>query len=137
MFKFSNSSLDNMRGVNAELQLIFHEALKISPIDFGIPSEGGLRTAGEQNQLFQKGVSKCDGITNKSNHQSGNALDFYAYVGKASWNKQHLAMIAGVILSVGAKLYHEGIVSIELRWGGTFGSSSFLGWDYPHMEVKV
>lgn len=127
-----------MEGVHSELIIIFTEAIKNSPIDFGIPNQGGLRTAGEQNQLFQKKVSKCDGIQNKSKHQSGGALDFYAYVnGKASWNKAHLSMVAGVILTTAKRLKKEGKVSFDLKWGGTFNSNRFQGWDMPHFEIVL
>jgi len=136
-FKFSERSLECMEGVDEEMQLVYKHAIKDSPIDFGIPGHGGLRTAGVQNTMFIKGVSKCDGIKNKSNHQSGDALDYYAYVnGHASWRPIHLAMVAGVILSTAKKLKRDGVISIELTWGGTFGSNDFDGWDKPHMEVK-
>ena len=135
-FKFSNSSLKNMEGVNEDIQLVFKHAIKDSPIDFGIPSTGGLRTEGCQNELFIQGLSKCDGFDKKSNHQSGNALDFYAYVnGHTSWRPLHLSMVAGVILSTAAKLKRDGVVDINLTWGGTFGSDEFDGWDMPHIEV--
>lgn len=136
-FKFSKNSLKNMSGVNEELCLVFHHAIKVSPIDFGIPNDGGLRTTGQQNELFSKGLSKCDGFEKQSNHQSGMALDFYAYVdGSASWRPQHLSMIAGVILSTALKLKKDGVIDIDVKWGGTFGSNAFDGWDMPHMEIS-
>jgi len=136
MFKFSKRSAERMKGVHPDLVVIFTEALKNSPIDFGIPEFGGLRSQGEQNILFQKSLSKCDGFDKKSNHQSGNALDFYAYVdGRASWQKYHLSMVAGVILSTAKRLKKSGKINSELNWGGTFGSDNFTGWDMPHMEI--
>lgn len=135
-FQFSQRSLDRMSGVHPDLQLVFQAALDDSPIDFGIPGHGGLRTEGEQNELFVKGKSKCDGFNEKSNHQSGNALDFYAYVnGYASWDKAHLSMVAAVILSTASRLKIEGLINIELKWGGEFDSDEFKGWDLPHIEI--
>ena len=29
----------------------------------------------------------------------------------------------------------EGLIDIELKWGGTFGSNRFQGYDYPHIEI--
>ncbi len=82
--------------------------------------------------------SKCDGVLTISNHQTGNALDYYAYInGKASWDKVHLSIIAGVIMSTAKRLLKEGKISIKIKWGAEFGSNSFHGWDYPHMEVVV
>lgn len=138
MFRFSNSSLERMSGVNSQLVLVFTEALKVSSIDFGIPQDGGLRSAERQNEMFLDPDIKtgCDGYENESNHQTGDALDFYAYIGgKASWEKHHLSMVAATLMLTAARLRKEGKISIEVKWGGTFGSSTFNGWDMPHMEV--
>jgi len=134
--KFSKRSAERMKGVHADLIVIFNEAIKHSQVDFGIPESGGLRTAGEQNLLFQKNVSKCDGIQDKSLHQSGDALDFYAYVnGKASWDKVHLSLVSGVILATAKRLKKEGKINSTVRWGGEFSSNSYHGWDMPHFEI--
>ena len=136
-FSFSRASTQNMAGVHNDLITIFTEAIKNSPIDFGIPSSGGLRTAGDQNLLFQNGSSKCDGFDKVSYHQTGNALDFYAYVnGEATWDKVHLAMIAGVVLSTAKRLLKEGKINSKIKWGGEFNSDTFHGWDYPHIEIS-
>lgn len=137
-FQFSKRSAERMKGVNTDLIKIFNKAIKISPIDFGIPKHGGIRTVTEQNILFNDGLSKCDGYNLKSKHQSGNALDFYAFVdGKASWDKVHLAMVASAILTSANELKKRGEINIDLRWGGTFNSDTFDGWDMPHIEVKL
>ena len=136
MYQFSASSMKRMVGVNDQLIAVFLEAIKVSLVDFGIPKDGGKRTETEQNFLYNKKVSNCDGINDISNHQTGNALDFYAYVnGKASWNKVHLALIASCILTVAKRMKKEGLIDIELKWGGTFGSNRFQGYDYPHIEI--
>jgi len=126
-FQLSNNSIMNLSGVDDRLIDIADVAIKLSPIDFGIPSTGGLRTQQDQAKLFTDGVSKCDGVNNKSYHQSGKALDVYAYVdGKASWNKSHLTTIATAMLQASAQLGYE------LKWGGLWKS-----WqDYPHFEIK-
>ena len=101
-----------------------------------------MRRDERQHELFLRSVSKCDGYEKRSNHQIkpgeefGRALDFYAYVnGKASWESHHLSMVAAVILSTAQRLLEEGQVTIELRWGGTFGSDCLDGWDKPHIEI--
>jgi peptidoglycan L-alanyl-D-glutamate endopeptidase CwlK len=137
-FKFSKRSIKNMYGVDGELVLVFLTAIEVSPIDFGIPSLGGLRSTLEQNVLFLEKKSHADGYRTLSKHQYGEALDFYAYVdGSASWEKHHLAMVAGVILTVAKELLERGVITFELTWGGTFGSNDLDGWDMPHMEKKV
>ena len=129
-YYFSKRSLEQLKGVDPRLQELMQNAIKVSPIDFGIPQFGGLRSAEEQQILFKKGVSKCDGFKLKSRHQSGKAIDIYAFVaGKASWKKHHLALVAGVIISEAER------IELNIKWGGTFGSNEFEGWDMPHFEL--
>lgn len=127
MFKLSNTSKQRLQGVNPELLRVIDLALTISLIDFGIPADGGIRTAERQNELFKQGLSQLDGYKKLSNHQTGNAFDVYAYVdGKASWNELHLTHVATAILSAASQL------GVPLRWGGHFGAN---GWDKPHFEI--
>lgn len=144
MFEFSEASLSNTEGVHPDIIIVFTEAIKVSPIDFGIPGGGGVRSGILQNQMFldPDTVTNCDGYEKISNHQIpegekfGRALDFYAYVnGRASWDGCHLSMVAAVILSTAERLRRRGIISIRLRWGGEFSSVSFDGWDKPHIEI--
>jgi peptidoglycan L-alanyl-D-glutamate endopeptidase CwlK len=127
MFNLGKNSLNNLIGVDERLIDIAEVAIKLSNIDFGIPSTGGLRTEEVQAKLFADGVSKADGVNSKSYHQSGKALDVYAYVdGKASWDKLHLSLIAAAMLQASAQLGYE------LKWGGLWKS-----WqDYPHFEIR-
>lgn len=126
MFRFSQRSNQRMEGINVSLLLIAHEALKITKIDFGIPHLGGFRTAQEQRQLFDDGKTKADGLINLSNHQSGNALDFYAWVdGKPSWEKEHLAQVACAFFQVASKLDEK------IEWGGLWHSIV----DMPHIQL--
>jgi len=135
MFKFSSTSRLRMSGVNPEMLEIANLAIKISKIDFGIPQFGGVRTAEEQAQLFANGKSKADGVNNLSNHQSGRALDFYAYVdGRASWERDHLAMVACAFLQAAS------ILGYSLSWGGLWSSNKTIngipyGWDAGQIEL--
>jgi len=125
-FKLGKNSTLNLVGVNEDLIEIVNLAIKITKVDFGIPSDGGVRTKERQNELFRDGKSKADGYVKLSNHQSGNALDFYAYVdGKASWDELHLAMVAAAYLQASSILGHR------LGWGGLFRSFK----DFPHVEL--
>ena len=126
-FKLGKNSINNLAGVDGRLIAIADLAIELTNIDFGVPSTGGLRTEADQAKLFADGVSKADGVNNKSYHQSGKAMDVYAYVdGKASWDKLHLAVIASAKLQASAQLGYK------LKWGGLWKS-----WqDYPHFEIK-
>jgi len=95
----------------------------------------GIRTAEQQNALYQQGRSKpgkivtnCDGIRNKSNHQLkadgfGHAVDCCFVVdGKPSWDSK-----------LPWNLYGEMVKSQNLSWGGSF--KSLVGGDSPHAEL--
>lgn len=124
-FFLSDKSLDHMEGVHDELEAVCHRALALSSIDFGIPSTGGLRTAREQQALYQLGKSKRDGFIRLSEHQSGNALDFYAYVdGRASWDEYHLTTVAAAFLQAASEL------GVKLQWGGHWRGFT----DMPHVQ---
>ena len=127
MFSLSTNSKKNLIGVDDRLTEIVDLALTLSNVDFGIPSTGGLRTAETQARLFEEGVSQRDGVNKLSYHQSGKALDVYAYVdGRASWDKLDLALVAAAMLQAAAQLGYP------LKWGGLWQS-----WqDYPHFEFN-
>jgi peptidoglycan LD-endopeptidase CwlK len=130
MYSFGTKSQANMQGIDPRLAELMSRAIKKSPIDFGIPAGGGKRTPEQQHELFVAGKSKCDGYKVKSNHQSGLAVDVFAYIdGKASWDREHLALVAGVVLSEAIQM------GLKVRWGGEFGSKVYKGWDSPHFEL--
>lgn len=137
MFKLSDKSKQRREGIDPRLIEISDLAIQISVIDFGIPGDGGLRIAERQHELFKDGKSKADGYDKLSEHQSGNALDFYAYVdGAASWEPEHLAMVAAAFLQAAAMLGYK------LKWGGLWKSERSkiingvpYGWDMPHVQL--
>ena len=127
-YALSKTSSERLHLVDSRLYHIINLALTISKIDFGIPVDGGRRTASRQHELFLSGKSKADGYSKLSNHQSGNAFDVYAYVdGKASWNESHLTHVATAILAAASQL------KTPLVWGGHW--KSFV--DMPHFELKL
>ena len=131
MFKLGQNSLNNRAGVDHRLIEISDLAIQISNIDFGIPSSGGLRTVEDQAKLFTAGKSKADGRTHKSYHQTGRALDVYAYVnGKASWDKAHLALIAVAMLQAASQLGYR--LESGVLWNK---SGEPYGWDCPHFQL--
>ena len=122
----SASSLRRREGIDPRLIGIDNLAISITHIDFGHPEHAGLRDAQEQNELFLGGKSKADGYEKLSKHQSGLALDFYAYVdGHASWKEEHLALVAIAYFQAAS------ILGYGIRWGGFFKSFK----DYPHIEL--
>ena len=74
MYILSETSLKMLKGVHPNLVNFMTELIKISPWNFKITA--GVRTAEEQNRLYQKGrtapgtkVTNVDGYKLKSNHQ--------------------------------------------------------------------
>lgn len=127
MFTLSENSKKNREGVDSRLIEISDLAIRISLVDFGHGRDAGLRTAARQNELFKQGVSKADGHTKLSNHQSGRALDFYAFVdGRASWQPEHLTSVAAAFFQAACILGHR------IEWGGLWRPN---GWDKPHIEL--
>lgn len=137
MYVLSTRSKQNRKGIDPRLIEISDLAITISIIDFGHPSYAGLRSSKIQNQLYQKQLSSCDGYTYISNHQKGEALDFYAYVnGKASWQHDHLTIVAVAFLQSAS------ILGYKIKWGGLWRTDSSkringipYGWDMPHIEL--
>lgn len=126
-FKLSKTSTNNLSGVDYRIIKILELALTISVIDFGIPKHGGYRTKITQKKLFDKGLSKCDGVKIKSKHQLSMAFDVFAYVdGKASWDRYHLTQVATAILQASS------ILGYSLEWGGLWKKFT----DMPHFELK-
>lgn len=136
-FYLSDRSIERRVGVIPELIAISDRALELTPIDFGIPADGGLRTFKRQRELFNLRRTQCDGRFKISPHQVGYALDFYAFVnGKPSWNPEWLAPIAAAHLQAAAEL------GIRLEWGGFWKNKKKAdengirwGWDCGHIEI--
>ncbi len=126
MYALSKKSKERRKGVDKRLIEISDLAIQITVIDFGIPRDGGFRNAHRQRELFDDGKSKADGFEKKSFHQSGKALDFFAYVdGKASWDTEHLAMVAAAFLQAAS------LLGYGLKWGGLWTGFK----DMPHVQL--
>jgi peptidoglycan L-alanyl-D-glutamate endopeptidase CwlK len=127
-FKLGANSLNNRAGVDPRLIEISDRAIQISIIDFGHPQYSGLRTVEDQAKLFTAGKSMADGRTNKSFHQTGRALDVFAInpeTGKASWEKEHLAIVAVAFMQSANELGYK------LEWGGLWTGFQ----DMPHFQL--
>lgn len=144
-YKYSPNSqkkIDSTIGAMGKLcaeALIIANSRKLHCPDFGISH--GLRTAEEQYELFMtnreknsdgtftitgKVLTNCDGIVIKSSHQSGKAIDFYAYVdGKTNYEPTNMALIATCFFEAASNL------GINIDWGGSFRSIS----DGAHIEI--
>lgn len=141
MYTLSETSLKMLKGVHPNLVNFMTELIKISPWNFKITA--GVRTAEEQNRLYQKGrtapgakVTKVDGYRLKSNHQIkfdelGYATDIGVIVNgeyKGTWKDFHYyqdiyntAKKAGLLEKYG------------IEWGGNCWKTFK---DAPHWQIK-
>lgn len=127
MSALNERSLDRLKGISPILITILIEAAQSSPIEFQIPEDGGLRTPERQNELFKKGVSKCDGYKNISEHQKGTAFDIFLMIdGKASWDKPRLKQV----------MYHIKDVALKHNVSLNLGCDWVKFVDYPHAQIK-
>lgn len=138
MFKLSQNSKKHREGVDPRLIEVSDRAIEITLVDFGHDRFGGLRTPELQNELYRNGKSQRDGYNIKSYHQTGKALDFYAYVdGKVSYYQPHLAMVACSFFQAASDLNYR------ISWGGLWRSKNPItinsipyGWDCPHIQLE-
>jgi peptidoglycan L-alanyl-D-glutamate endopeptidase CwlK len=89
----------------------------------------GLRTIQQQQDLYAQGrtrpgkiVTQCDGVVNKSNHQSGRAVDCtFLLDGRPHWPEK-----------APWRLYGEIAKALGFAWGGDWPSRKI---DRPHIEL--
>lgn len=120
MFRFSQRSENNLKGVHPDLVKLVRATLAESPVDFGITE--GLRTAERQRQLLAEKKTQ----TMNSRHLTGHAIDFVVYLGKnITWDFSYYKKVADVFKAQAKKL------GIDIVWGGDWVTLV----DGPHIEL--
>lgn len=161
MNEFSAESKTILGTCHDDLVAIMQEAIRISPIDFGIVY--GHRSPDLQLELFKHGrefrngkwiitdpkkvVTNSDGTTNLSNHNytPSRAVDIRIFIDgrpDLAYDPEHLSHVAGIVLTVGAYLYDRKLISHRIRWGGNWDGDGIILqdqtlWDRPHFEIIV
>lgn len=158
MHRLSNSSKAKYDTLHTDLQVVIDNALKYSPIDFGL-SEGH-RPPEKQFEYFKKGRKEVNGtwiIEDKSkvvtykdgyekkgkhNYSPSLAFDFFASVPgqNLTWDTNHLVALGSTFVALANKLYDEGKITHKLRWGGNFDMDGHIlepgsFRDSPHLEL--
>lgn len=134
----SSRSRRHIDSVDPRLGAVVLAALEAAPpwLDFAVIS--GRRTTKEQQTLFARGrdaagnivdqsevVTYADGVTTKSNHQSGRAIDIVAYeAGDVTWDEVEIATRAAYI--VGFAAAHGVTLTGGIKWG----------WDEGHLQLE-
>ena len=121
MYKFSKRSLNNLKGIDARLVVLFSLMLDYSPFDFIVTE--GLRTIERQKQLLIEGKS----TTMNSRHLKGGAVDVVLLVqGKINWDISNYKLFSIEVKKVAKKL------GFKITWGGDW--KSFV--DGPHFQIE-
>lgn len=125
-FKFSQASLEKLKGVHPDLIKVVTLALAKSEVDFKVIE--GLRTQERQNQLYVQRKTK----TLKSRHLTGHAIDIVPL--PLDWNNiTAFGKVAKAMFEASREL------KIPIRWGGDWnrnGSSKDEPfYDGPHFEL--
>lgn len=125
-FRFSQRSLNNLKGVHSDLVKVVRRALEISELDFTVIE--GVRTKERQAQLFKQGATK----TMNSRHLTGHAVDIVPY--PLDWNDlEKFGKLAKAMFQASKEL------KIPIRWGGDWNrngrSDDEKFYDGPHFEL--
>ncbi|OOF40857.1 peptidase M15 [Rodentibacter mrazii] len=125
-FRFSQRSLDNLKGVHSDLVKVVRRALEISEIDFTVIE--GLRSKAKQKRLFAQGATK----TMNSRHLTGHAVDIVPY--PLDWNDlEKFGKLSKAMFQASKEL------KIPIRWGGDWNrngrSDDEKFYDGPHFEL--
>jgi peptidoglycan L-alanyl-D-glutamate endopeptidase CwlK len=120
--KFSQRSLDSLKGVHPDLVRVIAMALHTSPVDFVVIE--GTRTKARQEQLFKEGATR----TMNSRHLYGLAVDLMPIdpkTGKGSFDWPLYHKMAPAVLDAARSL------GISIEWGGNWTTFK----DGPHFEL--
>lgn len=110
-FSFSAKSSERLAKVHPDLQRVFNEAIKNSPLDFSITE--GLRTKERQKELFSAGKSQ----TMNSRHLTGKAVDIAVLVdGKVTWDVKYYRIVTDHVKAVAKELNIPIVCGID--WTG-------------------
>ena len=123
-FYLSQRSLKKMKGVHPDLVEVVRHAIDIVEVDFGVLE--GLRSTKRQQELFQQKASLLDGVTKKSRHQTGHAVDLVAYIGnEVRWDWPLYHKISKAMKTAAKEL------NVPLEWGGDWKRFP----DGPHFQL--
>ena len=120
-FKFSQRSLDNLKGIHPKLAQVVYRAIQITDIDFAVTD--GLRTAEEAAANRAKGTS----YRKRSKHEDGLAVDLTPYVnGKLVQGKEEDWPYFNQLSKWMFQAAED--VGVKIEWGGN--------WKYVIVESR-
>lgn len=124
-FKLGDKSLNELKGVHADLIAVVKRAIELSVQDFSV--HDGIRTLDEQKELVRRGASQ----TLDSRHITGHAVDLVPYInGKLRWEWDPIYKIADAVRIAANEL------GTPIRWGGAWDVSFTETSDSPEDLVS-
>jgi len=143
MYGFGAKSKARLDTCHEDIQAIMNEVIKI----YDVSVIEGHRTLEKQQEYYNTGKSKLDGITKQSKHQSypSMAIDIMPY--KAGTNAfsgkeldtRRFYFMMGIVKAVAARLLEEGKITHKVRfgidWDGDDVFSDQRFHDAPHFEL--
>lgn len=121
MYKFSQRSLEKLKGVDERLVEIMTIALSRSENDFGITE--GLRDIETQKRYVAEGKSQ----TMKSYHLKGKAVDVVIYKDKkVTWDLKYYKELNELVQEIAKEKGYK------ITWGGNWKSLV----DGPHFQIE-
>jgi len=137
MFRYGEKSLEHIRKLHKDLQLILGEAIKYVDITV-IDSH---RDEDTQNKYFKEGKSKVKFPNSKHNKFPSMAVDIIPLKfpnNFKDWAK--FAYMIGIVKGISEEMYKNGTIKHRLRFGldfnrdGILFNDSFI--DAPHIELE-
>ena len=131
MFKFSTKSEQLLNTIQKELNILAHEVIKISPINFSITE--GHRSKMKQKELYADGKSKIDGEIKLGKHQLGKAIDIVCCKEGYTEPLRDIYIVIGLFIAKAKEL------NINIRVGALWKKSSTKDNDFIdafHIELK-
>lgn len=129
MYELSAKSEANMLGLHPDLIRLAHQAIVITPFDFGINSST-VRTIEEQKKLVEDGKSKTMASRHIPENNESNlscAIDFNVYVdGRITWNIEYFRPVAQAFVTAAIDAGIQ--IDLGILW------RTFI--DGPHVELN-
>lgn len=91
-------------------------------VGYDVILDWALRPRDVQNQMYEQGLSKCDGVTKISQHQRGLAIDLYIIEDDKDFR---------LVISNDKEKYKK----LHEYWS-SIGGEEIINWDGGHFEVK-
>lgn len=118
MFSFSIRSEQILNTVQKELNILAHEVIKISPIDFSIIE--GYRSKVKQKELYFNSKSRIDGEHKLSKHQLSKAIDIVCCKEGYKEPLRDIYIVIGIFLATANRL------NIKIRVGALWNKTSTI-----------